>query len=197
MLRSSTYCLLSDAFNICDGNNAVTFSAANRYVKALSDIICWGTDLREANPRYARAKVCIERSVTTTRWTTLVVAHVKKQMSSFFSTTASRMYKALVKSTSVTVNFSAWVSLFFGRRDGSGMLYGSPIIVLQVTQCLIAFLTCWRPAGIQYLRCTRFSVELAQEYNWLTYVSLMSNSVNGSLGGGKSNYLVDLETGAL
>ena len=107
MLRSSTYCLLSDAFNICDGNNAVTFSAANRYVKALSDIICWGRDLREANPRYARAKVCIERSVTTTRWTTLVVAHVKKQMSSFFSTTASRMYKALVKSTSVTVNFSA------------------------------------------------------------------------------------------
>ena len=29
------------------------------------------------------------------------------------------------------------------------------------------------------------------------YVSLMSNSVNGSLGGGKSNNLVDLETGAL
>ena len=99
MLRSSTFCLLGDAFSICDGNNAVTSSAANRYVEALSDIICRGTDLREANP-----KVCTEKSVTTTRWTTLVVAHVKKQMSSFFSTTASRMYKALVKSTSVTVN---------------------------------------------------------------------------------------------
>ena len=97
MLRSSTFCLLGDAFSICDGNNAVTSSAANRYVEALSDIICRGTDLREANPRYVTTKVC----------TTLVVAHVKKQMSSFFSTTASRMYKALVKSTSVTVNFSA------------------------------------------------------------------------------------------
>ena len=100
-------CFLSDAFNICDGNNAVTSSAANRYVEALSDIICWGTDLRAANPRYARTKVCTENSITTTRWTTLVVAHVKKQMLSFFWATASRMYKALVKSTSVTVNFSA------------------------------------------------------------------------------------------
>ena len=107
------------------------------------------------------------------------------------------MYKALVKSTSVTVNFSAWVSLYFGRRDGSGMLYGNPIIVLQVTQWLIAFLTCWRPAGIQYLRRTRFSVELAQAYNWLTCVSLMSNSVNGSLGGRRTKNLVDLETGTL
>ena len=40
-------------------------------------------------------------------------------------------------------------------------------------------------------------MELAQAYNGLKYVSLMSNSVNGSLGGGKSNNLVDLETGAL
>ena len=80
MLWSSTFCLLSDAFNICDGNNAVTSSAANRYVEALSDTICWGTDLRAANPRYARTKVCIEKSVTTTRRTTLFVAHVKKQM---------------------------------------------------------------------------------------------------------------------
>ena len=107
------------------------------------------------------------------------------------------MYKALVKSTSVTVNFSAWVSLYFGRRDGSGMLYGNPIIVLQVTQWLIAFLTCWRPAGIQYLRRTRFSVELAQAYNWLTCVSLMSYSLNGSLGGRGSKNLEHVETGAL
>ena len=80
MLRSSTFCLLSDAFNIRDGNNAVNSSAANRYVEALSDIICWGTDLRAANLRYATTKVCTEKSVTTTRWTTLVVAYVKKQM---------------------------------------------------------------------------------------------------------------------
>ncbi|CAH3187558.1 unnamed protein product [Porites lobata] len=32
MKRQSTPCLLSDAFNICDGNSAVTSSAANRYV---------------------------------------------------------------------------------------------------------------------------------------------------------------------
>ena len=107
------------------------------------------------------------------------------------------MYKVLVDSTSVTVDGTAWVCLFFRRRDGSGTLHGNPITVWQVTQWLIAFLTCWRSAGIQYLRSTRFSVELVQAYNWLTYVSLMSNSINGSLGGGKSNKLVDLETGAL
>ncbi|CAH3180931.1 unnamed protein product [Porites lobata] len=39
MKRQSTPCLLSDAFNICDGNSAVTSSAANRYVEALSDIV--------------------------------------------------------------------------------------------------------------------------------------------------------------
>ena len=105
--------------------------------------------------------------------------------------------KALVQSTSMTVNGTAWVCLFFGGRDGSGMLYGNPIIVLQVTQWLIAFLTCWRLAGIQHLRRARFSVELAQAYNWLTCVSLMSNSVNGSSGGRRSKNLVDLETGAL
>ena len=39
--------------------------------------------------------------------------------------------------------------------------------------------------------------EIQRETHISTYVSLMSNSVNGSLGGGKSNNLVDLETGAL
>ncbi|CAH3129034.1 unnamed protein product [Porites lobata] len=39
MKRQSTPCLLSDAFNIWDGNSAVTSSAANRYVEALSHIV--------------------------------------------------------------------------------------------------------------------------------------------------------------
>ena len=142
----SIFCLLSDAFNICDGNNAVNSSPANRYVEALTDIICWGTDLRAANLPYATTKVCTEKSVTTTKWTTLA--------------TASRIYKTLVKYTSKTVNFSPWVSLFFGRRDGSGMLHGNPIIVLQVTQWLIAFLSSRNPISQTYeIQCgTRTSI---------------------------------------
>ena len=57
MKRKSTPCLLSDDFNVCVENNAVTSSAANGYVEALSDIIFWGTDLRAAHPTRERTFV--------------------------------------------------------------------------------------------------------------------------------------------
>lgn len=76
------------------------------------------------------------------------------------------MCSALVNSMPVTVNGYACCSLDFGSGGGSGMSYGNPEIFLQVTQWLIAFLTCWRPAGIQYLRRRAVSVEFTPARNW-------------------------------
>ena len=53
-----THCLLSNSFNDCDINNSVNSSAADRYAEPLSGIICWGTDFRATNRRYARRKIC-------------------------------------------------------------------------------------------------------------------------------------------
>lgn len=47
-----------------------------------------------------------------------------------------------MKSTPVTVNRSTCYILDFESGGGSGMSYGNPEIFLQVTQWLIAFLTC-------------------------------------------------------
>ena len=153
MKRQSTPCLLSDAFNICNGNSAVTSSAANSYVEVF-------IRYRLLGDRPSRSKFSIRENEGMYR--------------KIFSATASRMYKALVKSTSETVLemvLLEWV--FFWKKRWVRMLYGNPIIVLQVTPWLITFLTCWRPARIQYLRHTRFSVKFAQAYNWLTCVTLM------------------------
>ena len=55
-------------------------SAADRYVEALSDIMTYGKDLQLENLWKARRKVSTDRSVTTSRWTALVVAHVNRHM---------------------------------------------------------------------------------------------------------------------
>ena len=107
------------------------------------------------------------------------------------------MYRSPVKSMPVTANGSACWSLDFGSRSGSGISYGNPEIFLQVTQWLISFLTCCRPAGIQYLWRRGVSVEFTPACNWRTCVSRMTSSVNGSFGGCRSENLADLVTGAL
>ena len=94
MKRHSTLFLLSVSFKIGDLNNSFSSSAAARYVEALSESINLGRDSRVENLRNARRNVGTIRSVTISRCTALVVAHVKRHMYTLYSVPASLTYNA-------------------------------------------------------------------------------------------------------
>ena len=84
MKRHSTLFLLSVSFKIGDLNNSFSSSAAARYVEALSESKSLGRDFRLENLRNARRNVGTVRSVTISRCTALVVAHVKRHSYVYF-----------------------------------------------------------------------------------------------------------------
>ena len=72
--------LLSSSCTAGELSNFFRWRAAAIYVVALSEIITLGKDLRLVNLRKAIRNECVDKSDTTSRWTALVAAHVKRQM---------------------------------------------------------------------------------------------------------------------
>lgn len=144
--RSSSCCSVSDWNNLCRSS-----AAAARNVEALSEIIIAGMDFRLENLRNANKNVLTVKSQATSMCTVRVTAHVKMQMYTFITPSLSFTYRAPVKSTPVTVNGGASVTQTFGSGGGSGVLKSFPIAInlLQTTQHLSNFLTCWRIDNVQ------------------------------------------------
>ena len=87
---------------------------------ALSEIILRGRDFLEENLRTANRKVSTVRSLTTSRYTALVAAHVKRQIYIFLSCPPALTYRAPVKSTPVTVNGEDSATRTLGSGGGGG-----------------------------------------------------------------------------
>ena len=70
----------SASLSVSDSNILRSSSAADRYVDALSEINCLGSDFRLTKRRNANKKVSTVRSLTTSKCTARVTAHVKRQI---------------------------------------------------------------------------------------------------------------------
>ena len=99
-----------------------------------------GRDFRLENLRKANKKVSTVKSVTTSMWSALAVAHMKTQMYILLSSVLSLMYRATVKSTPVTVIGRDSVTQIFGKGGGSGALFGLPNSFVYVKQRHNSFL---------------------------------------------------------
>jgi len=107
---------------VLEVNNFLKSSAADMKVEALSDTSRFGKDLRYENCLNTCKKVSSDRSVTTSRCTALVLAHVNKHMYALDSPFDVRMYSAPVKSIPVTENGFIICNLCLGRGGGLGAL---------------------------------------------------------------------------
>ena len=103
-------------------NNFLKSSAADMKVEALSDTRRFGKDMRLEKRLNACKKVSSDRSVTTSRCTALVLAHLNKHMYALDSPFGVRMYNAPVKSIPVTENGFIICNLCLGRGGGFGAL---------------------------------------------------------------------------
>jgi len=79
----STPFLPNSSCIVLDSNNALKSSAAEIKVEALSDITSFDKDFQLANCLKAYKNVSSDRSVTTSRRTALVLAHVKRHIYMF------------------------------------------------------------------------------------------------------------------
>ena len=135
-----TLCCANSLCNVSDSNNLCRSSATARNVDALSEMIKDHRDFWLENLWKANKKVCTVRSWTTSMCTARVTAHVKIQIYTFLSSSLSLMYRALVKSTPVTVNGGDSVTRTFGSGGGSGAWKGFFFNLLQITHHFNNFL---------------------------------------------------------
>ena len=105
-------------------NNAVNSSAADKNVEALSERMRRGKDRLPLKRLKANRKHSVVRSVTISRCTARLTAHVNRQMYTLFSLPLLLTYRAPVKSTPVTSKGRDGCTRAFTSGGGSGALYG-------------------------------------------------------------------------
>ena len=147
-MRINTPWAPRDVSRVSDCKSLVSSSAADVNVDALYEIMMWGHDLQLAKRRKARRNVSVERSVTISRCTVLVFAHINRHMYTFISAMLWWTWRAPVKSI-VTVNGGRSCSLCYGSGAGSGVGYGLPPCFLHVVQRCSRVLTYCLAVGIQ------------------------------------------------
>jgi len=104
-------------------NKAANSSAADKKVEALSERTRHGKDRLPLKCLKANRKHSIVRSVTISRCTAWLMAHVNRQMYTLFSLPLLLTYSALVESTTVTSKGKDGCTRAFMSGGGSGALY--------------------------------------------------------------------------